>query len=149
MVCGSWLADDAAQTVIVGLHTTSAPTDAEFDVYLAAIIAAGERFHRDPERIKALSITDGGALTATQRTRLNDAIGSKAYRVAIVTGQPVVRAIVTALHWFNPGIAAFAPTALAAAYAHLRIPPKDLVSLEAFVEEMLRQFPLASLPPPG
>jgi hypothetical protein len=67
-----------------------------------------------------------------QRRILNDVLAGRAVPVAVVSSSPRIRAVVTALSWFNRRIKAFPPTGLRDAIAYLEIPASrtDLIMRE-------------------
>lgn len=99
------------------LHTKENPNDAEWEEYLRAIKAA-----RGINAI--LIISDGGGPTTMQRGKMNDLLEELKFqgKVAVVTVKSMVRGIVTAISWFNPGIKAFSTLQIPAALKYLDFP---------------------------
>jgi hypothetical protein len=93
------------------VHTADAPTDEEWDAMLA--------HYRAKRAPRVIVFTDGGGPTTLQRGRLNDALEGMVVKTAVVTASPVIRGIVTALSWFNPGIKSFVPDRAALALSYL------------------------------
>ena len=58
--------------------------------------------------MQMLVVTEGGAPDATQRAACRVLFERGALPIAVVTHVQLVRGVVTALGWFNPGIRAFA-----------------------------------------
>jgi hypothetical protein len=102
--------------LFVVVYGTAAPSDAEWDGYLAQVERQGV------ERTVQLIYTDGGEPTAGQRQRLNDLLAGRMVPVAVVTSDARVRRTVTVLSWFNRKIKAFRPGELCEALAYLEIP---------------------------
>ena len=146
MITHVWESGDLADTVVIALHTGLSPSDREWQQYLAALERAWARHKSDTRRIRALSISDGGAPSTRQREQLNGllkrASGGQGV-VAIVTDNLITRNIVRALSWFNPDIRAFAPSALHAAIHYLSLPEAGRSSFEAALSGYLDAFPLA------
>jgi len=93
------------------VHTAEKPTDVEWDAMLAHFRA------KRAERV--IVFTDGGGPTTLQRGRLNDALEGSVVKTAVVSSSPVIRGIVTALSWFNPGIKSFLPHEASLALGYL------------------------------
>jgi hypothetical protein len=112
------------------------PTDDEWRDYLALVKRHGI------DRTMQLVITDGGGPSPLQRRDLNDLLAGRPVPVAVVSASPRVRAIVTALSWFNRRIRAFPPSGLRDAIAYLEIPASrtELIQREYLeLREELRQ----------
>ncbi|NUP09682.1 MAG: hypothetical protein HOW73_26860 [Polyangiaceae bacterium] len=110
------------------VHTADAPSDTEWDAMLA--------FLRTHWPARVLVFTEGGGPTTLQRGRLNDALGKDVMSTAVVTSSAVVRGIVTALSWFNPGIKTFSPDGAAAALRYLGVPAEERHELMRRVSKM-------------
>src|SRR5580700_8017852 len=84
--------------LMIVVHSHKAPSDREWDSYFAELVK------HDPERLRSLVFTDGGALNTAQRKQVNDFLQGRSSPCAVVTGNTIVRGVVTALGWFNPKI---------------------------------------------
>lgn len=102
--------------VLLVVHGREPPTDGEWEYYLSQVklvVATG--------RPRAMAVTEGGAPSLSQRTRLNRLLRGTRALGAVVSDSSFVRGIVTALSWFNHGVRSFSPDELAAACAHLEL----------------------------
>lgn len=102
------------------LHTKDNPSDEEWESYLRAIKGA-----RGVNGI--MIISDGGGPTTMQRGKMNDLLEELKFqgKVAVVTVKSMVRGIVTAISWFNPGIKAFTTLQIPAALKYLDFPESE------------------------
>lgn len=98
---------------------TKEPTDREF----------GEYYRFCEEKWPSTSpycmvVTGSAGLNPKQRDSINRLLKSRPLppKVAIVTDAAMVRGVVTALSWFNPGTKAFSTAKLDDALAHLDVP---------------------------
>jgi hypothetical protein len=121
-------------STVVSIHTTLSPTDQQWDEYLDAI----KKVLADFGFIKAsaISFTDGGAPTSAQRERFNLFLGGRSARTSVVSGSSVVRAVVTALGWFNQQIKTYPPNRVHDALVHIGFAPSDVPKLCARLRPM-------------
>lgn len=117
--------------LLIAVHTASAPSDLEWDRWLAFLDENGKQMNGDLARLPNLVFTDGGAPSTAQRTAVNMRIaqGVTLPPVAVVTNSVVVRTILRGLSVFNPGTRAFAPTDLENALTHLDVPLSETKSI--------------------
>jgi len=116
-----------SRTVCVTLHGTQTPSDAEWDTVLEGMRRFGEETGNDFARLCCLALTDSGGPNAKQRAAVAAILNGQSSRVAVVSGGgPLVRAVVTALSWFNPDTKMFAPDKADAIREHLRLSHDDL-----------------------
>lgn len=106
---------EAVGRTLVVVHNKDFPTDAEWDAYLQALVAHLE--HGDNRR--SLVLTEGGAPSSKQRTRMSALVGDHSAPTAVVSTSAPVLATVRALHLSNPGIRAFDPSDIHGALEHL------------------------------
>lgn len=126
-------AEIGARRVLVAVHTKQAPTDAEWNAWLALLEQVGEEVGQDLARLPNLVVTDGGAPSTAQRTAVNMLVaqGKTLPPVAVVTDSLFVRTVLRGLTIFNPGTKAFAPAELGRALDHLGIPASAATTLAA------------------
>src|SRR5678809_606473 len=105
LASGVW--HDAEGLVVVVVQNATAPTDAEWASYCAHIASGLEA-----KKPSGIAITDGGGPNAVQRGKVNDLLGGRQVRSAVVSDSRLIRGIVTALTWFNRETAAFSPAAI-------------------------------------
>ena len=106
------------------------PTNDEWCDYLAAV----ERHGID--RTMQLIYTDGGAPDANQRHCLEEIIRGRLVPVAVVSPSARIRALVTAMSWFNRKIRAFPPSSFRDAIGYLEIPLSRVELIEAALAEL-------------
>lgn len=119
------------------VHTADNPTDEEWDAMLGHFRA------RRAERV--IVFTDGGGPTTLQRGRLNDALEGSAVKTAIVSSSQVIRGIVTALSWFNPGIKSFLPHQAPLALTYLGLATGEHEPLMQHVLKLSRELHVGGL----
>jgi hypothetical protein len=116
------------------VHSRGAPSEQEWDVYFGDLVT------RDPERLRTLVFTDGGALSAVQRKQVNDFLQGRTSRAAVLTKSPIVRGVVSALSWFNPKIKTFSPGNMDDAMRHLGIPASDFPQVRGELKILRQRF---------
>lgn len=116
--------------LMIAVHTTRAPSAAEWRQYIGTIREI------DPDKLRTLVFTDGGAPTSTQRKEVTAALGGRASRGAIVSASLMVRGAVTALSWFNPLIRAFPPSDVGGALQYLGVPAEEVPLVLAEVDRL-------------
>jgi hypothetical protein len=119
------------------VHTAEKPTDVEWDAMLAHFRA------KRAERV--IVFTDGGGPSTLQRGRLNDALEGSVVKTAIVSSSQVIRGIVTALSWFNPGIRSFSPHQASLAMSYLGLPATEHERLMQHVLKLSRELQASGL----
>jgi hypothetical protein len=119
MIFHLWTCPTNGLRLVIGLHTGSAPTNDEWGAYLAAV---KHTLNRNPENVRGLSLSDGGAPSSIQRSGLNTVLNGRHIPVSVISDSVVVRGIVTALNWFNGDIKAFAPHSFEEALSYLNVP---------------------------
>nr|AYM54105.1 hypothetical protein [Chondromyces catenulatus] len=121
------------------VHNAAAPTDDEWDEYMA---------QWDYNSI--LVVTDGGAPTASQRKRMKTRVEQfrsdptqtkRNVKVATITASSFVRGVLTALGWFyHDAYAAFPPDHIDQALSYLGIPPKHHIGMKTAVQTLRQQL---------
>jgi hypothetical protein len=102
---------DHTHAVLLALHGAATPSDAEWNQYCEAI--PGVLAH--PNGV-GMVLTDGGAPTAAQRSVMRKKGDGATRRNAVVTDKTIVRGVITAISWFNPGVCAFEPREFSEAF---------------------------------
>lgn len=122
-------------TVMLAIHTSAAPTDAEWSAYLGA-------FKKIPDlaSVRCIAFTDGGAPTTKHRKDLNELLGGRSGLAAVVSASVLVRSVVTALTWFNPLVKAFAPENVDEAYSYLKLTPVEVDGMRKTIDALRREF---------
>jgi len=130
---------DVFGDLMICVHTSRAPSDAEWARYIAAVGTC------DVERLRTVVFTDGGAPNSEQRKLVNRALGGKTSVGGIVTGNVVVRSAVTALSWFNPKIKAFSPERTEEAFQHVGLTPDEVPAVWEIVARLRTELGVADL----
>lgn len=115
-------------------HTNKQPSDPEWDRYFTELV------RHDPERMKSLVFTDGGALNSAQRKQVNDFLRGRTSICAVVTANAVVRGVVTALGWFNPKIRAYGPEQVEEALHYLQVGRDELVLVKREIQLLRKKL---------
>ena len=110
---------DCIRRVLVVIHATIEPSDAEWADWMRCMQAGGYD--------SILVITEGAAPTSKQRTLTNEFWGTRTKpKMAVVTDSKVVRGAIFAFYWlFQGAMKPFAPANLDEAMAFLQVPPQD------------------------
>jgi hypothetical protein len=129
--------------VFVVVHTNQTPSEAEWNAYVEAVVAASMQ-RTDAGILRYLIFTAGGGPNAGQRKASNDALqrvnALRNSAAAVISASPAVRGIVTVFSWFNINIKSFSPAQTEDALHHLEIQPemkaKALVALRQLKAEL-------------
>ena len=106
---------EAVGRTLVVVHSKDFPSDEEWDGYLEALRAHISEW----KARRSLVLTEGGAPSSRQRTRMTETVGDAAAPTAVVTSSPAVVATVGALNLRNAAIRAFSPEQMEDALTHL------------------------------
>ncbi len=112
------MAHHYSNDVFVLVHGKGNPTDQDWDLYLADLRQHAAR----ADCIRTLVFTEGGGPDGFQRNRLNQILGGRPTRAAVLSNSTLARAIVGILAVFNPRISAFSPDDSGVALAYLQVP---------------------------
>lgn len=108
--------------VSIVVHGTEAPTDAEWDRYLADV----KTLPRIRE-LRVLVYSFGAGPTTFQRQKLHRQGAGHSPPVAILANRTTqMRTVGTALTWFNGNVAVFEPSRMDDASSHLGLTPPEL-----------------------
>jgi hypothetical protein len=129
--------------VLIAVHNELPPTNAEWEEYVKILQKVA-----DVSAIRTLALTDGGAPNSNQRKSLNDILRGRTNLGAVITGNTLVRSVVTALAWFNPAVKPFAPERAKEAYLHLQLGPLEVEGVERQIQILAKTFsaPLRCIP---
>lgn len=114
------------------VYGATSPTDRAWCEYLDLVKRQGI------DGTIQLVVTDGGGPTAAQRRALGELLAGRSVPVAVVSGSLPVRALVTAMSWFNRSIKAFPSRELRCAVAYLEIPASRVELIEAELGKLRR-----------
>ncbi len=120
--------------LVVCFHTARDPSDDEWREYVEAIRAVGGH------TVRNFVCTDGGGPNAKQRKAALDAGGGDRGKVAVVSGNVVVRGVVTAFAWFGVTIAAFEPKRVEDALTFVRATQDERELIARFARETERDL---------
>lgn len=79
-----------------------------------------------------------------QRGRVNDVLAGRRAPSAVVTNSLALRGVVTALRWFNPDTAAFAPKNIDAAMRFAKVDGPRTAGVWRMVQALDRQLAVSS-----
>lgn len=118
------------------VHSTRAPSDAEWGVYLQAL----DGWLSEIQGI--LVVSDGGGPTSAQRRSLKELSEktSREAQVAMLSPSMLARGIVLAISLFYPHIRAFRPGDPDQALTFLRVPSKERPALLALAEQLRHEI---------
>jgi hypothetical protein len=118
--------------MLISLENKETPTDEEWDDFLKVLREGRDDF----ATLKLLVITEGGGPTAAQRKRLEQALGGRTLRVAVVTDSIKVRFIVSSIALLNRFISTFSKAELPRAYEYLGLAAGEQRAAMLAVAEM-------------
>jgi hypothetical protein len=98
------------------------PSDTEFAEVTDSLSEHMNRAGSKLERVRLMTITDGGAPTLRQRAMISKWLGGRQMKVSVISrdyDNPIKRGITTAVQWINPGLGFFRPTEIEQAIAHV------------------------------
>ena len=118
------------------VYGARAPSEDEWGDYLKNVE------HHGVVSTTQLVVTDGGAPTSAQRRSLDDLFAGRYVPVAVVSGSFPVRAMVTAMSWFNWSIRAFSPgpEGLREALQYLAIPARREALIVRELNKLYREL---------
>lgn len=131
---GNMVFEAVARTLVI-VHNKDFPSDAEWDAYLEAL--RGHLLEWDDRR--SLVVTEGGAPSRNQRSRMAALVKDSVATTAVVSGASAVRATVGALNLNNPAIRAFAPDDLDGALEHLGLRESERKDILAVLPSLQRR----------
>jgi hypothetical protein len=121
------------------VHTDRPPTDAEWEPYYDELIK------HDPDQLRSLAFTDGGAPSGAQRKQVNDFLKGRASRAAVVSPSTMVRGVVTALSWFNSQMKVYSPKEVDAALQYLGVSADELPLVRVEIQLLRKKLGHESL----
>jgi hypothetical protein len=124
--------------LLLARQNAQAPTDAEWDRFLALLGEAREHF----EHVKILVLTEGGSPSAPQRERLATTLAGKSVRVAVVTNSVKVRFVAAMVALFHKEMRCFARQELRLACSHVGMTPEEANTAERILDEMSEEIAL-------
>lgn len=125
---------------VILVHTEAAPSQAEWDSYVANLKSMEQVVGGDLGRGALIVFTDGGAPNAIQRRQVNDWLRGRYWPVSVVSYSGVVRTVGTAMSFFNKGLDIYSPVAWREAFAHALVPPSQVDGFRKVAEELSRDL---------
>jgi hypothetical protein len=133
------LVERAGLTVSLCVHTAAPVSQSRWDALIGQLsrLRADPKFN--PENLRMLVVSDGGAPDARQRVQLTEVWAGRLIKVAIVVpsmNNPVKLGVITALSWINPAVGFFNVPLMLDALRHLDLAGEleslwpELVSLQ-------------------
>jgi hypothetical protein len=122
---------------LAGLHLMivcqqeKASTDAEWDVYLAALAGPSRA-----NRLRCIVVTDGAHPTRAQRERMSATVEGKPTRVAVISPATGMRFVVSVFALVNRNIRSFSPDEYDAAFSHVGLAPTEYASVRVAIERV-------------
>jgi len=120
--------------IMVVVHTAQPPSDTEWKAYIDGVASS------DLQTLRSIVFTDGGAPNSAQRKTINDVLEGRPVPGIVVSPNAMVRGVVTALAWFNPGIRAFSPDHFDDAVAYLELSPAEIETVWETIEKLRVQL---------
>jgi hypothetical protein len=120
--------------LLLSYQTTTNPTDAEWDAWMAAADALKKAY----SDFRLLVFTDGGCPNKRQLDRLTSTRKGMP-RAAIVASSAALRFAASLVTFFNPKIRCFPPTQLERALVHIGLPGNVAATTVEFAVGSLRR----------
>jgi hypothetical protein len=117
------------------------PSPNDWTEYMRAL-QAEERKGVDVSEWRSLVFSDGGGPNASQRKAVSDLLKGRSSPLAIVSGNALMRGVITALRWFNPLCRAYAPHEVGEALKFLNVPLLKFDSIKQNALEIQRSLGL-------
>ncbi|HEX5658921.1 MAG TPA: hypothetical protein VFX59_17120 [Polyangiales bacterium] len=98
------------------------PADSDFFGMMDSLSQTMSHVGARLERVRLMTITDGGAPTVRQRAKISAWLAGRRMKVCVVSSaydNPIKRGITTAVQWINPDLGFFRPTEIRQALAHV------------------------------
>lgn len=108
---------EQTENLLIVCHGRLNPSDDEWLEFTRLVSSLRHR----SAHMRTLIWTSGGGPTAAQRKSLNDALAGESSLVAVVSGHPGVRFLVSALALVNHDIKAFSPNEIPDALLYLGV----------------------------
>jgi hypothetical protein len=123
---------------VILVHSEAAPAQAEWDAYVGQLRSLEQVVGGDLSRGALIVFTDGGAPNASQRRQVNEWLRGRYWPVSVVSFSGVVRAVGTAMSFFNKGLEIYSPLAWRDAFAHALVKPAQVDEVRRLVEDLSR-----------
>jgi hypothetical protein len=128
------------KSVIIAVHNDRAPSDVEWDQYMALLRGLADDLHGDISKIHGLTFTDGAAPNAAQRNRLREVLGGKTITAALLSNSMFVRGVIGILSVFIKGGRVFNPvdwrSAMTYLFGNTEVPAELLAILASMNDQI-------------
>jgi hypothetical protein len=123
------------ETLHIIVHSEAAPTDEEWDAYLADF-PAGQKL----TQYRTIVYSLGGGPNGHQRSRLVHLVRGRAPRAALLTASALMRGIGTAVSWFIRTLRVFSLEDRAAAFEYLEMSPDEMRRANATIDRFVHDL---------
>jgi hypothetical protein len=133
--------------ILLAAHSAQPPTQAEWSTYVSNCRQVLSHTTQVGGTARVLAMSDGGGPTAAQRAELKSVIAASktASRTAVMHSNRMLRGIVTAVSWFNPGIKSFAIHEFDQAMVFLGVNDTELAVVRGMLAQMREELPVLDL----
>jgi hypothetical protein len=147
MECGNSVVELGELVLGTMLVSELDPPTPEWDQAIERLLRYLQRHETPVERLRLLTITQGGSPTTRQRAELKVAFEGRHPKVSVIStalDSPLKRGIATALQWINPRVGLFAPNQALEALEYLDLLHAQDKVLELFLglEQQMRPLPV-------
>jgi hypothetical protein len=132
----------AGLDLMIVCQQEKASTDAEWDVYLAALAGPSRA-----NRLRCIVITDGAHPTRAQRERMSATVEGKPTRVAVISSATSIRFVVSVFALVNRNIRSFSPDEYDSAFSHVGLAPTDYASVRVAIQRVSQKLMSTHLAP--
>ena len=137
--------DNMAFKIVDTLHVIALgprnPSTADWNSYVEALHAE-EKKGVDVAQMRTIVFSDGGGPEPAMRKQVVDLLHGRTTKLAVVTGSTTLRAVMTAMSWFNRDARAFAPAEVGDALRHLGVAETKFDSIKAMAQGLLKDLGL-------
>jgi len=116
------------------VHGPLPPSNLDWSGYLRDTLAA------DVKDLRVLVVSLGGSPDGKQRSELASSLQGRVSPTALLSDRVLVRGVVAALAWFNPGMKAFRLDDMEAACGFLGLTPDETVRAKQLRAELERDL---------
>jgi hypothetical protein len=122
--------------MLLVLQNELAPSNVEWRKFLNALLEARSEF----EHLKILIVTDGGGPNAVQRKQLEETLGGRSVRVAVVSDSIKVRFVASMIALFHKEHRSFLKSEFLRACRHLGMTTGEVEMSRQAIEAMTAQM---------
>jgi hypothetical protein len=134
--------------LLTWVHGKSNPSDEDWSVVIERVRQLLRERGGSTQGFRTVVTTEGGGPTTTQRAKLfRDVYGSKPVKVSVFNqafDNPLLRGVVTAAMWLNPGVKPFKISEWKKGLQHIDL-QDSVAQVSALLEKMAQKMPTAAL----